>query len=182
MTVTGVSDFYTAGSDAAIVIAAGATSNATDTAAIAAVNDDVDNIGDRSVTVTGTASNDQGVGAVTGKSLTLTDDEATPTATLALSPLSILESGGTTTVTASLNRASSAAVTLTVSASAGTNAAATDFTQTGTTLTIASGETASTRDGDGRGGERHDGRAGQVGDGDGHGVRRAACRTRRARR
>ena len=93
VTVTGVSDFYTAGSDAAIVIAAGATSNATDTAAIAAVNDDVDNIGDRSVTVTGTASNDQGVGAVTGKSLTLTDDEATPTATLALSPSSISESG-----------------------------------------------------------------------------------------
>ena len=46
--------------------------------------------------VTGTASNDQGVGTVTGKSLTLTDDEATPTATVALSSSSISEAGGTT--------------------------------------------------------------------------------------
>ena len=93
VTVTGVSDFYTVGSDATVVIAAGQTANATATATVAAVDDDVDNIGNRSVTVTGTASNDQGVGAVTGPSLTLTDDEATPTATLALSSSSISESG-----------------------------------------------------------------------------------------
>ena len=138
MTVTAVSDFYTVGSDATIVIAAGQTANATDTAAIAAADDDVDNIGDRTVTVTGTASNAQGVGAVTGASLTLTDDEGAPTATLALSSSSISESGGVATVTASLNHASSAAVTLTVSATGA------GFTlSTAKTLTVASGQTAS---------------------------------------
>ena len=55
VTVTAVSGFYTVGSDATIVIAAGSTANATDTAAISAVDDDVDNVGNRSVTVTGTA-------------------------------------------------------------------------------------------------------------------------------
>ena len=90
VTVTGVTGFYTAGSDAAIVIAAGSTSNASDGVTIDAVNDDMDNVGDRSVTVTGTAANAQAAAdsrtvTVTGASLTLTDDEATPTATLALS-------------------------------------------------------------------------------------------------
>ena len=66
VTVTAVADFYTVGEDAVIVIAAGATANASDTVTITAVNDDVDNVGDRSVTVTATAANDQGIGAVTG--------------------------------------------------------------------------------------------------------------------
>ena len=65
---------------------------------------------------------------MTGAALTLTDDEATPTATLALSAETIDEHdgsvAGSATVTASLNRASSEAVTLTVAAAAGTNAAA----------------------------------------------------------
>ena len=89
---------------------------------------------------------------VTGASLTLTDDEATPTATLALSepdaakPDTIDESGAgnSSTVTAVLDRASSEAVTLTVAAAAGTNAAASDFTLSSeTTLSIAAGETTS---------------------------------------
>ena len=157
VTVTGVSGFYTAGSDATIVIAAGSTANATDAATVAAVNDDVDNVGDRRVTVTGTAANGQAAAesqtvVVTGTALTLTDDEATPTVTLSLSepdaakPDTIDESGAgnASTVTATLARASSEAVTLTVSAAAGTNAAVGDFTQTGTMLTIAAGSTAST--------------------------------------
>ena len=97
----------------------------------------MDNIGDRSVTVSGTAANaraaaDSRTVTVTGASLTLTDDEATPTATLALSepdtaqPDTIDESGAgnSSTVTATLDRASSEAVTLTVAATAGTNAGA----------------------------------------------------------
>ena len=72
VTVTAVSDFYTVGSDATIVIAAGETANATDTATVAAVNDDLDNVGNRSVTVTGTAANaraaaDSETVAVTGR-------------------------------------------------------------------------------------------------------------------
>ena len=85
VTVTGVTGFYTAGSDATIVIAAGRRRTPRIRRRWRAVNDDVDNVGDRTVTVTGTASNDQGVGTVSGAPLTLTDDEATPTATVTLS-------------------------------------------------------------------------------------------------
>ncbi len=149
ITVQPVSGAYTVGSDATITIAAGATANTADTATITAVNDDVDNVGNRTATVSGTAQNSQGVGTVTGASLTLTDDEATPTATLVLSPETIDENNGTnpgkTTVTASLNRASSEAVTLTVAAAAGTNAVAGDFNlSSAKTLSIAAGATSST--------------------------------------
>ena len=85
--------------DATVVIASGETSNTTDSVTITAVNDDIDNVDDRAVTVTGAASNaraaaDSETVAVTGASLTLTDDEATPVATLALSSSSVSESGG----------------------------------------------------------------------------------------
>ena len=64
MTVTAVTGFYTVGSDRTIVIAAGETSNATDSVTITAVNDAIDNVGDRSVTVTGAASNARGGGPI----------------------------------------------------------------------------------------------------------------------
>ena len=148
--VAGVAGAYTVAMDSTIVIAAGETSNTSDSVTITAVNDDIDNVGNRSTTVTGTAENTAGV---TGAALTLTDDEATPVATLALSepnaskPDTINESGtgNASTVTAMLNWASSEDVILTVSAAAGANAAASDFTLSGTTtLTIAAGETTST--------------------------------------
>ena len=145
VTVTAVSGFYTVGSDATIVIAAGETANATDTATVAAMDDDThQGVGGRSTTVTATVSNDVGAGSVTGASLTLTDNEDLPEVTLALSPASILESSGVSTVTATLNRASSAAVTVTVGAT-GVTAAAGDFTlSSARTLTIAAGDTTST--------------------------------------
>ena len=66
-------------------------------------------------------------------------------ATLVLTPASISENAGVSTVTATLNRASSAAVTVTVSASPG---AGTDFTlSSATELTIAAGATTSTSTG-----------------------------------
>ena len=142
VTVTAVSGFYTVGSDATIVIAAGDTAAASDTAAIAAVNNDVDEP-NRTATVTATLGNSQGAGGVTGATLTLTDDETLPVATLALNPASISEAGGVATVTARLSGKSSAAVTLTVAAAAGTGAVSGDFSQSGTTLTIAAGATAS---------------------------------------
>ena len=143
ITVTGVPGFYTAGADAAIRIPAGATSNASDTATVLAVDDDVDNVDGRSATVTATASNPQGVGGVTGAALALEDDEPTPTAVLALSPESVAE-GGAAAVTATLSGKSSAAVTLTVAAAAGADAAASDFTLSDArTLTFAAGATAS---------------------------------------
>ena len=127
ITVTALDGAYTVGTDATIVIAAGATSNASDTAAITAVDDDVDNVGNRTVTVTATAVNSHDIGTVTGASLTLTDDEETPAVTLALSepdtskPDTIAESGSgnASTVTATLSGTSSEAVTLTVAAAPG---------------------------------------------------------------
>ena len=83
------------------------------------------------------------LGTATGTG-TITDDDAAPTVTLALSPASIAESGASnkSTVTASLDRASSQATT--VSATAGTHAVSGDFALSANKmLTIAAGATAS---------------------------------------
>ena len=146
VTVTAVSGSYAAGTDAAIVIAAGATTAASDTATVTAVDDDVyQGSAGRSVTVTAALANGQGAGAVTGASLALTDDETLPTLSLALGPSSVSENGGVSTVTAALSGPSSQPVTVTVASAAvsSTGAVAGDFTQTGTTLTVAAGETTS---------------------------------------
>ncbi|MCY4610285.1 MAG: hypothetical protein OXC38_01005, partial [Gammaproteobacteria bacterium] len=135
------SDFTQAGTT--LTIAAGSTAS-TGTVTITAVDNDVD-APNKTVTVSGTASGG-GVASltVTGATLTITDDETTPTVSLALGSSSISENGGSSTVTASLSGASSAAVTVTVSAQANGPATNSDFTQAGTTLTIAAGSTAST--------------------------------------
>ena len=146
VTVTAVPGAYAAGTDAIIVIAAGSTTAASDTAVVTAVDDDIhQGTSGRSATVTAALTNGHGAGAVTGASLTLTDDETLPTATLILGPTSISEDGGVSTVTARLSGPSSAAVTVTVTtaAVASSGAVAADFTQSGTTLTIAAGATAS---------------------------------------
>ncbi len=78
---------------------------------------------------------------------TITDDDATPTATLVLTPATIDESGddNATTVTASLSGASSEAVTLMVAAAAVSPAVTGDFALSANkTLTIAAGSKAST--------------------------------------
>ena len=145
ITVAGVSGFYTVGSDATIVIPARRRSNAADTVSITAVDDTIDDPGNRRTTVTGSASNTQGVGSVTGAALTLIDDDAAPTVTLALSepdaskPDTVNESGAgnSSTVTATLDGRSSADVILTVAATAGANAVAGDFAlSSAKTLTI----------------------------------------------
>ena len=71
------------------------------------------------------------------------DNEA-PTVTLSLSPSTISENGGRSTVTARLDRAVSEETRVTVSAAAGTGATAGDFRLSGTRLTIAANATAST--------------------------------------
>ncbi len=122
-----------------LTIAAGSTTS-TGAVRIAAVNNDMD-APDKTVTVRGSASGGNGVSAPVDQTLTITDDEDTPTVTLVLSPDEIPESGGSTTVTATLNRKSSEAVTVSVSTVPATSA---DFTQSGTVLTIAAGSTTST--------------------------------------
>ena len=80
-------------------------------------------------------------GSVATERVDLIDNDPDPTVTLALSPSSIREDGGVSTVTASLSHASSAATTVSVSASPVSPAVAGDFTQSGITLTIAAGDT-----------------------------------------
>ncbi len=146
VTVTAVSGSYTVGTDATIVIAAGATTAASDTAEVAGVDDDVhQGSAGRSATVTATLTNGQGAGTVTGAALTLTDDDAVPTATLVLNPALIAEAGGLSTVTAKLSHpTTTAATTLTVTTTAVSPAVQADFTRTGSTLTIAASATTST--------------------------------------
>ena len=136
------SDDFELSTNTELTIAAGQTAS-TGTVTITAVNDDVDGP-DKEVTVSAAATNTQGVSAPAAVTLTITDDEGAPTVTLALAPSSISEDGGESTVTAMLSGASSEATTVTVSAAAVSPAVAGDFTQSGTELTIAAGETAST--------------------------------------
>ncbi len=135
-------DDFTLSTGRTLTIAAGSTSS-TGTVTITAVDNTVD-APNKTVTVSGVASG----GAVSNPSsqtLTIKDDETTPTVTLVLMPTSISENGGSSTVTATLSGASSAEVTVTVSASAVSPAVEGDFTiSMNRTLTIAAGSTAST--------------------------------------
>ena len=134
----------TLSSNATLSIAAGATTS-TGAVTITAVDNDVD-AANASVLVSGVAAGGS-VANPADQTLTITDDEGTPTVTLVLTPTTIDESGATnsSTVTAMLSGESSAAVTLTVAAAAGANTAAADFTvTTNKTLTIAAGATTST--------------------------------------
>ena len=146
VTVTAVAGAYTAGSDAVIVIAAGQTANASDTATVTAADDTIhQGTAGRSVTVTASPTNGHGAGSVTGAALRLTDDETPPTATLVLKPDSILETNGVSTVTAVLSHPTGDATTLTVAAAAVPPASSGDFTLgAARTLTVAAGSTAST--------------------------------------
>ncbi len=134
---------FTLSTNDTLTIAAGETSS-TGTVKVKAVNNAID-APDKSVTVSATASGGRGVANPSDQTLTITDDEATPTVTLALSPSSIGENGDSTVVTATLSAVSSEKVTLIVSAAAVSPAVAADFTLSANdTLTIAAGSTTST--------------------------------------
>ena len=72
------------------------------------------------------------------------EDEAGPRVTLEVTPASISENGGQSTVTARLNTKVAQAVAVTISAAPVGTTASGDFTQIGTVLTIPAGEKAST--------------------------------------
>ena len=116
------------------------TTDSTGTVMITADDDDVDAL-KQAVRVT--LTNPQGVTiptTLTPQTLTITDDEDTPTLTLILTPASISENGGVSRVTATLSHASSAAITVTVSAEPTGSATAADFTPSGETLTFPAGD------------------------------------------
>ncbi|MYI25206.1 MAG: hypothetical protein F4109_07225, partial [Gammaproteobacteria bacterium] len=125
----------------------GLTFGSSDTAktfTLTATDDTVDDDGEWLALSFGSLPPGVTAGGVATERVDLIDDEADPTVTLALSPDSISENGGVSTVTASLSHASSAATTVTVSASPVSPAVSGDFTLSGATLTIAAGSTSST--------------------------------------
>ena len=82
--------------------------------------------------------------SVTDTMVTITDDDSAPAVTLSLSDDPIGENGGATTVTASLNHASSEATTVTISVDPNSPATSSDYSiSTNRVLTIAAGQTAS---------------------------------------
>ncbi len=124
-----------------ITIAANTLSN-TGTFVLSPTRDTVDEP-DETVAVDG-ATTAPGL-AVTGTTLEIADDDASPTATLSLSDSSIGEDGGSTSVTASLSHASSVATAIAVSASPVSPAEASDYILgANMELTVAAGATAST--------------------------------------
>ena len=138
-----VSRDFTLNTNTTLTITAGDTQSA-GTVTINAVDNSADEP-NKNVAVSASASNTQGVNGPSSATLIITDDEGEPTVRLILTPDSISENGGSSTVTAELSHASSAATTVTVSAAAGANAVATDFwLSDDVTLTIAAGETSST--------------------------------------
>ena len=132
-------DFELAGTT--LSFAANAT-RSTGTVTITAVDNQVD-APDKTVTVSGTVSL-SGADAPSDVTLTITDDESAPVVTLVLTPDSIGENGGVSTVTATASPASSEAFTVTVSADAVSPSVAGDFELAGTTLSFAANATRST--------------------------------------
>ncbi len=123
-----------------LTITAGQTGS-TGTVTITANNNDVD-APNKTVTVLAAAGNTYGVTGPSAVTLTINDDDAAPAVTLWLTPGSIGENRGVSTVSASLDRASSAVTTVTVSAMAVNPAVSDDFMlSTNKTLTIAAGRT-----------------------------------------
>ena len=113
-----------------------------ETFALAPVDDRMDEPVE-TLRVTGRASG-LGVEPSAGLELTITDNDDTPVATLSLTPATIREDGGVSTVTATLDHPSSELTTLTISAVPVPPAQTGDFSQSGTTLTIPAGGARST--------------------------------------
>ena len=125
-----------------LTITAGQTSSS-GTVTLTANNNTADTP-NKTVRVSGTATNSAGVTGPSDVTLTIIDDDDPPTVTLDLMPTSIGENGGSTTVTARLNRTSSETTTVTVSATAVSPAVAGDFALSAhKTLTITAGQTTS---------------------------------------
>ena len=114
---------------------------------ITALQNDVDDTG-RTVRVSGTSANALGVTQPGDLTLAISDDDPTPTVTLALTPDTLHESQSpseASTVTATLSGRSAEPVVLTVSSRlAAALTGRSRFTQTGATLTIPAQQTQST--------------------------------------
>ena len=136
---------YMFSSNLMLSIAAGGTVS-TGTVTLTAVDNTVDSP-EKVIMLSATASNSHGITAPAVVTVTINDDDATPTVRLVLTPDSISESGAgnASTVTASLSHASSDDTTVTVMAAPGSNAVVGDYMlSSNRTLIIAADSTAST--------------------------------------
>ena len=143
ITVLPLPNVYVVVGRATIVIPAFQTTSSDRVTIEAVDNQEVALERDPVVMIRGTASNDQGAGAVRARPLTVLDDE-TASVSLALEPARVAE-GGTARVSATLTRAVSAAVSVTISAAPGDGATEASFALGAErTLTVPAGATAST--------------------------------------
>ncbi len=132
-------DDFTLSSADTLIIAASATTS-TGAVTITSVNDTTD-APDKRVTVSATVQGGNGASLSSAVTLTITDDEAAPDVALTLSPASISEASGVSTITATLSHASSEATTITVRPVADAYTVGSD-----STITIAAGSTANATD------------------------------------
>ena len=110
------------------------------TATVTALDDNIDD--DAETIVVGAQRDGAALGAE--QTVTITDDDGTPLVTLVLTPPSIAEDGGVSTVTATVSPVSATAFTVAVASAPVSPAEAGDFGQSGTTLSFAAGAAAST--------------------------------------
>ena len=120
-----------------------AASQLEQTVSVPITDDSIDEV-DETFTLQLSNPDNATLGDTPSSAVTITDNDPSPTVTLTLSPDSITENGGVSTVTASLSHASSQDTTLTVSATPVSPAVPGDLEQSGAALTIAAGSTAST--------------------------------------
>ncbi len=125
---------FTLSTNRTLTIPAGATASRGTAVTLTSVNNDTD-APHKQVTVSGTADNTQGFTGPAAATLSITDDDPTPTLRLALMPESIGENSEVSTLTVTLNRPSSANTTVTISADP-----AEVVTLNSSTLTIPAGE------------------------------------------
>ena len=130
---------FTLSTTTTLTFAANVTTS-TGTVTITSVNDTTD-APDKRVTVSATVAGGNGASLSSAVILTITDDEAAPDVTLTLTPASIAETGGVSTITATLSHASSATTTITVRPVTGAYTVGMD-----STITIAAGSTANATD------------------------------------
>ena len=129
---------YTAG-NGALTFNAG---DASKTVSVTVSGDNVDEPNETfEVTLSGASGATIGDDTATG---TITDDDDPPTVTLVLTPDTMTENNGESTVTATLDHPSSEDTTVTVTATPEPPAVSGDYTLSGSQLTIAAGETTST--------------------------------------
>ena len=134
---------YRLSAEPILTIPAGARES-TGTVTVTAVDNEID-APDKAVTVSGTARNAQGVAGPEPVTLTILDDDETPTVSLALSRSSIPENGGTAAVRVRQDRASSAPTVVRVRVTPDAPAEAGDYRLSAAPiLTVPAGARAST--------------------------------------